>query len=288
MALVEPGLFHRLGLVVNDVAAAAAWYKRILGCSAVAGNTRPHQDTPEPDVLERDGANAEMLWHGGLPMILLGAATPDGPVGRFMGRWGAGLHSLAWEIEDMWTLDHLLRQRGIRITGANLPGRHFFMHPADFDGLLLEWTDTSIVGDPRRGETPPPEGLGVVGGVEEIAWVLSVVADADATADRLREVAAAVDVANLPSSDAPAERTIDLQVGDIVMRLVTPRTETSRYWEVLQRGPRLWSYAVRVPDLDAALDGLQGAGVKMTAREGSRAWTDPATTVGVPIEWTVA
>jgi catechol 2,3-dioxygenase-like lactoylglutathione lyase family enzyme len=288
MALAQPGLFHRLALVVDDVAATDAWYRRILGGVPVAGTQRPHQERPAESVLDLDGATSRMLWHGGLPLILLGAATPDGPVGRFMARWGAGMHSVAWEIDDMWTVEHLLRQANIRITGVNVPGRHFFMHPADTDGVLMEWTDTSIAGDPRRGHPTPAETGGVVGGASGIAWVTAVVADADATANRLDDLAGATQVSGNPMADEAVERTIDMAVSDVTIRLVTPRSDASRYWSVLERGPRLWSYAVRVADLDVALAGLAGEGVKVLDRAGAVAWTDPATTLGIPLEWTDA
>lgn len=288
MALVQPGFFHRLGLVVDDPDAAGRWYERVMGCTPVRGSERPHQDVPVANVLDLDGATSKMFWHGGLPLILLGAATPDGPVGRFMARWGAGLHSVAWEIDDMWTVEHLLRQRDIRITGVNVPGRHFFMHPADTDGVLMEWTDTSISGDPRRGHPVPVESDGVVGGVGGIAWITAVVADADATAERLADLAAGQPVTGNPKAREAVERTVDVGVGDVTVRLITPRSDASRHMRVLQRGPRLWSYAVRVPDLTTALAGLADEGVKVLDRAGDIAWTDPATTLGIPIEWTVA
>lgn len=284
--LVQPGLFHRLGLAVEDAAAAHDWYERVMGSVRVAGTIRPHQERPIADTLSQEGADARLLWHGGLPLILLGASRPDGPVGRHIARWGTGLHSVAWEIPDMWTVDHLLRQRDIRVTGVNLPGRHFFMHPGDTHGVLIEWTDTSIVGDPRRGDQRPPETPGVVGGVQGIAWITAVVADADATAALLVDIADGKLVTGYPAAAVGVERTVDVQVGDVVMRLITPRSDASRHVAALDIGPRLWSYAVRVPDLDAALTGLEGAGVKVLGRMGPVAWTDPATTVGIPIEWT--
>jgi catechol 2,3-dioxygenase-like lactoylglutathione lyase family enzyme len=288
MALVRPGLFHRLGLVVDDVDAADSWYRRLFGAVPVSGTERPHQERRAEGVLDLDGATSRMVWHGGLPLIFLGAATPDGPVGRFIARWGCGLHSVAWEIDDMWTTEHLLRQRDIRITGVNVPGRHFFMHPADTDGVLIEWTDTSIAGDPRRGHPVPVDGDGVVGGVRSLAWITAVVADADATAERLAALAAAEPVTGNPAASEAVERTVDVRIGDVTVRLVTPRSDASRYWPELERGPRLWSYAVGVPDLDVALAGLAGEGVKVLDRVDGIAWTDPATTLGVPIEWTDA
>jgi hypothetical protein len=187
----------------------------------------------------------------------------------------------------MWTVEHVLDQAGYHITGVNIPGRHFFMHPRDTDGVLLEWTDTSIGGDPRRGNPDPGEGGGVVD-VTGIAWVTAVVADADATAARLTEMAAATPVTGNPTGDPAAERTIDLAVHDVTVRLVTPRSDASRFHPVLERAPRLWSYTARVPDLDAALAALESDGIKTLGRQGAVAWTDPATTLGVPMEWTDA
>jgi catechol 2,3-dioxygenase-like lactoylglutathione lyase family enzyme len=287
MALVEPGLFHRLALAVEDAGATDAWFRRVLGAAPVTAPERPFQDEPVGGVLELDGADSRMVWLGGLPFIFLGAATPDGPVGRFIQRWGPSVHSLAWEIEDMWTVEHVLDQAGYHITGVNIPGRHFFMHPRDTDGVLLEWTDTSIGGDPRRGNPDPGEGGGVVD-VTGIAWVTAVVADADATAARLTEMAAATPVTGNPTGDQAAERTIDLAVHDVTVRLVTPRSDASRFHPVLERAPRLWSYTARVPDLDAALAALESDGIKTLGRQGAVAWTDPATTLGVPMEWTDA
>jgi hypothetical protein len=285
MPLVTPGLFHRLGLAVEDVGAADIWFRQVMGCVPTTGTERPFQETPVAGTLEQEGAAGGMLWHGGLPLLLLGSVTPDGAIGRHIARWGTGLHSVAWEIEDMWTVEHLLELRDIRITGVNVLGRHFFMHPAQTHGMLIEWTDTKMAGDPRRGYPLPAEHRGVVGGVQEIAWITAVLTDADATAAWLADLVGATPVIGNPANDDAIERTIDVRVGDVTLRLITPRTDASRYMAALSVGPRLWSYAVSVPDLDAALAGLTGIGVKVLDRVGPVAWTDPATTVGVPIEW---
>jgi hypothetical protein len=285
MALVKPGFFHRLGLAVQDLGVADAWFREVLGCVPTTGTERPFQETPVGGTLEQEGASAGMLWHGGLPLLLLGSVTPDGPVARHIARWGTGLHSVAWEIEDIWSVEHLLRLRDIGITGVNVPGRHFFMHPAQTHGLLIEWTDTKMADDPRRGCPPPGEHPGVVGGVQGIAWITAVLPDADATAAWLADLAGATPVIGNPANNVAVERTIDMRVGDVTLRLITPRTDASRYMAPLLVGPRLWSYAISVPDLDGALAGLTGAGVEVLDRVGPVAWTDPATTLGVPLEW---
>lgn len=285
MPIVQPGLFHRLAVVVDDLDKVDAWYRRVFGCAPLTVRR-----SGRGAGVEAEGDSTQLLWHGGLPLILLGTSNPNAAVGRFLARWGPSLHSLAWEIDDMWTVEHRLRERDIHVTGVNIPGRHFFTHPADTHGVLVEWTDTTMPGDHRRGAPLPAETGGVVGEVLGIAWVTAVVADADATASFLGEVASASAVPETvnPRADEAVERTVDVQVGDLTVQLVTPQSESSRYWPVLEKGPRLWSYALRVADLDTAIEGLAREGVRVENHGSHLAWTDPATSCGIPIELTDA
>lgn len=299
MGAVDAGRFHRLGLAVKDAGAAAEWYQHILGAAPLRGTERPHQGSDDmPDasgVADLEGADTRMVWHGGYPAIFLAASAPDGVVGRFLARWGPGVHSVAWEVADLWTSEHHLRALGIGITGVNVPGRHFFQHPRDTHGVLMEWTDTFFAEDHRgpRGMVVSPgqvvpapgEGGGVVGGAV-LAWVTAAVADAAATAAFLGRLTGAPTIEGNARRDEGIEQAVDVVIGDVTLRLVTPRAKSSRYHSVLAVGPRLWSYALRVPDLEAALAALDREGVETLGREGLLAWTDPAQTLGVPIEWT--
>jgi Glyoxalase/Bleomycin resistance protein/Dioxygenase superfamily len=290
MALVTAGPMHRLGLAVQDSAEAAGWFGRVLGAGGFEGKSVvPHQElTPSvmADIRRDEGSNSRILWLGGYPLLLLAPLGDDGYANQFLRRWGPGVHSLAWEIEDMWGADQRLRQRGIGITGVNIPGRHFFMHPRDTHGLLLEFTDTWFKNDPRRGGPDPNQIGGVVGGDVDVAWVTAVVRDAGATAELLAEVAGASTVAGNARRDASIEDARDLRIGDLTLRLVTPLAAESRYHEVLAGGPRLFSYTLRVSDLGDALKALEGEGVITVDRDGDLAVTDRATTLGVPMEWT--
>jgi hypothetical protein len=75
-------------------------------------------------------------------------------------------------------------------------------------------------------------------------------------------------------------------VGDITLRLLTPLADDSPYRATLERGPRLTTFALRVADLDATVEALAAVGVPTVRRENGLAATDPATTFGIPIEWT--
>jgi methylmalonyl-CoA/ethylmalonyl-CoA epimerase len=284
MSLVEAGRFHRLAFGVANAGAASAWFERILGTTPVVGMGQGDADRAVNAV---DGADTRMQWLGGMPLLLLGAADPGGPVAAFIARYGSGVHSLAWEIEDMWSLEHLLTEREIRISGVNIPGRHFFMHPRDTRGLLMEWTDTHIAGDWRDGNPLPVGGGGAVD-VAGIAWVTGVVEDADESTAFLAELTGATPVDDNPRGSERLEHTRDVLIGDLSVRLVSPRSDESSFASTLSRGPRWHSAALRVADLDDALAALEREGIKVLDHTGATAWTDPADTQGVALEWTDA
>ncbi|HEX4244901.1 MAG TPA: VOC family protein, partial [Acidimicrobiales bacterium] len=187
---------------------------------------------------------------------------------------------LAWEVEDMWSAQNLLMERGIGIGAVNIPGRHFFMHPRDTHGVLMEWTDDSFGGNERRAD----EGGGSVD-IQGLAWVTAVVADAESTATFLTDLADARPVSGNPRGPEQRERTIDLDIGDVTVRLVTPLSPESPYAGEGDSS-RLCSFALRVANLDAALTDLEAAGVPTVRNDRGIAATDPSATFGLPIEWT--
>jgi hypothetical protein len=235
------------------------------------------QSRPDRDVGNLAGTETRMLWMGGHPVILLGG----GVVANYLRRHGPGVQSWAWEVDDNWEVEHIVRGAGIDVISPNLPGRFFFMQPKQTFGLLWEWCDGKMRRDPRATEP----GVGTVT-VASMAWITGVVADADATAQWITEIMDAEPVAGNPAGSATFERTIDLAIGDVTVRLVTPLTPASRYAPVLERGPGVHSFAVRVPDLDASLEALAADGISTTYREGSLAATDPASTLGISVDWT--
>lgn len=274
MALTQPGALHRLGLAVDDADAATDWFVRVLGAKPYATLSSATETDGDPD-----GGHMQMLAFAGLPFLLMSASTDDGFVAGFLRRYGPAVHSLAWEIEDLWAMEHLLELRGTRITGVSIEGRHFFMHPKNTDGLLIEWTDGKI---PGLEATPQVGAIGVP--ITGVAWVAGVVEDVDTTFTLFEELGGATKIDGLPAGSPDVERTLDLQMGPTPVRLVTPKSAESRY--SLDRGPRWWSVGLRVADLDAALAGLEQAGIGVLGRDGNRAWTDPADTAGLPFEWT--
>lgn len=144
----------------------------------------------------------------------------------------------------------------------------------DDAGIVDEWFGRVLGATPLSGRS------------KSLAWVTAAVADAEATAAFLADLAGAVPIEGNAQGPTDRELTIDVEVGDMTLRLVTPRSSESPYASVLERGPRLCSIAMRVVDLDRALKTLDAFGVPTSRRDGDLAATDPAATFGVPIEWT--
>ena len=273
--IVIPGPLHRLGLAVEDADGAAAWFERWLGAAPLATLSSATETDGDPD-----GGSMRMLTLAGQPFLFMSPSTDGGFVSGFMRRYGPAVHSLAWEIEDLWGTEHRLDLRGIRITGVSVEGRHFFMHPKDTHGQLMEWTDGRIG---EFGSAAPTVGeIGVP--VVAVAWVAAVVEDVEATAGLLEDLGGATPIEGLPTGPSALERTLDLRMGPVPLRLVTPLREESRY--SLDRGPRWWSVALRVDDLDAAVAGLERAKCAVVGRDDDTVWTDPASTAGLPLQWT--
>jgi hypothetical protein len=55
--------------------------------------------------------------------------------------------------------DAQLRRPGARISGVDIAGRHFFIHPDNTAGLLIELTDTEFADDPRDGPVTERDGI---------------------------------------------------------------------------------------------------------------------------------
>jgi methylmalonyl-CoA/ethylmalonyl-CoA epimerase len=280
MALVRAGRLHRLALAVADAGVAYEWFTHVLGAGPVDPG-RQVDTSRSGGEADLAGTDTRLFRVGGYPYILLSKGVPGGPVAKFLQRYGPGVHSLAWEVDDMWTVQNLLVQHGVGIGAVNIPGRHFFMHPRDTHNVLMEWTDDTFGPNGNRGG----EGGGALD-VLGLAWTAAVVTDAEATAAFLTDLADATPVDGNPQGPKDRELTIDMRVGDVTVRLITPHRPDSRYAAQLAEGPRLRSLALRVGDLDAALGTLSGAGVPVIHREDGLAATDPSATFGLAMEWT--
>jgi hypothetical protein len=254
----QAGNCHRIALAVHDVQGAMQQWTTVFGAGVMFDHVHD----------ELDGSDMGMVWMGTVPVLALGSADPDGLVGRWLAKHGPGVQSLAWEVPDMWAAQNYLQQLGIGITGVHVPGRHFFMHPRDTFGLMLELTDDRLPGDRRQGLEPTGGGDGLVQ-VHGVAHVTAVVPELEPVTALFAQV--------FDATPRPVENHgADFEIGDLTLRVVQQPDGS------LARGS-LESVAL-VVDLDAAPAALAQAGIGIAEEHDGVLRLDPTDTFGIRLE----
>ncbi len=266
----DAGNCHRVALAVHDFDGAVDQWRRVFGAGVMMEHV--HDDL--------DGSDMAIVWMGNMPVLALASADPDGLVGRWLAKNGPGVQSLAWEVPDMWSAQNYLVQMGIGITGVHVEGRHFFMHPRDTFGLMLELTDDRLPGDPRNGLSPTGGGDGLVQ-VSGVARVSAVVVDLEPVTALFDAVFGA---APRPVANDGPETIADFDIGDLTVRVVAPHDASSAWQEVVSAGRGTLHSVSFAVDLDAARAALPAAGVGVAREEQGSLWLDPADTFGIRIE----
>jgi methylmalonyl-CoA/ethylmalonyl-CoA epimerase len=123
---------HHLGVAVDDVSGAIDVYRRLFGA-----------ELEHREELADQGVDTASLRVGPDRIELLGALGADTPVGRFLANRGAGVHHVAFEVDDV--ADELARlategteliderpRRGVAGTTVA------FVHPHATGGVLTE------------------------------------------------------------------------------------------------------------------------------------------------------
>jgi methylmalonyl-CoA/ethylmalonyl-CoA epimerase len=121
-----------VGIAVADLEESVTTYSRLLGVAPA------HRERVEEQGVE------EVLFAVGSSYIqLLGALGPETPVGRSLAKRGAGVHHVAYRVDDVAAaLDHL-RAEGARLVDEvpHAGSRNTliaFVHPAAMGGVLVE------------------------------------------------------------------------------------------------------------------------------------------------------
>ena len=122
---------HHVGIVVNRLAEAYAFYRDVLGLPLVR----------EAEIADQ-GVRAALLAAGDSEIELLEPLGPTTPVGRFLAKRGEGLHHLCFETPDVGKSLTSLQERGVELLDtaprAGLAGQIAFLHPRACSGVLVE------------------------------------------------------------------------------------------------------------------------------------------------------
>ena len=130
--MIDPTAIDHIGIAVDDLGEAVERYRQTFGVEPA------HRERVEDQGVE------EVLFPVGESYIqLLGALAPDTPVGRFLATRGAGLHHVAYRVDDVVVALDALRADDVRLIDETpRPGSRgtliAFVHPKSMGGVLVE------------------------------------------------------------------------------------------------------------------------------------------------------
>lgn len=141
---------EHIGIAVEDAAAMT----RIL--SDVLGRT-PYK----AEAVGSEGVRTLFLNAGGAKLELLEATSEDSPIAGFIAKRGAGMHHLAFEVEDLAGEIERLGALGYEVLGKARPGADgkliVFLHPRGTGRVLVELCQQNDY--PDAGPSPAPESV---------------------------------------------------------------------------------------------------------------------------------
>ena len=132
LSAIGPLRLHHIGVVVDDLETAAEHY------TALGFGEGERFSVPEQAI--------EAIVYGAGEDTYVELITPtddDGPIARFMGKRGEGMHHVAYRVDDVAAAIERLREAGVSlIDDEPREGTHgwmiAFVHPESTHGVLTE------------------------------------------------------------------------------------------------------------------------------------------------------
>jgi methylmalonyl-CoA/ethylmalonyl-CoA epimerase len=126
------GRIDHIGVAVEEIDAAIALYRDSFEMELA------HRET-----VESQGVEAVLLDVGDGHVELLAPLGPDTPVGKFMAKNGAGLHHVAYAVDDIDATLEKLSAAGLRLIDSEAragirDSRVALLHPRFTGGVLTE------------------------------------------------------------------------------------------------------------------------------------------------------
>ena len=125
-----------IGIAVNDLKISIPLYERLLG--------EPCYKTEQ---VSSESVDTAFFLQNGAKIELLESLDPNGPIAKFIGKKGEGLHHIAFEVPDILAEMERLKKEGFTLLNeAPKMGADnkwvCFVHPKDAGGVLIELCQT--------------------------------------------------------------------------------------------------------------------------------------------------
>lgn len=129
---MKPTHIEHIGIAVANLDETVKYYEEVLGlkCYAI-------------EEVEDQKVRTAFFKVGDTKIELLESTDPDGPIGKFISKKGAGMHHLAFAVEDVNASLKEAEEKGVRlIDKTSRKGAENleigFLHPKSTHGVLTE------------------------------------------------------------------------------------------------------------------------------------------------------
>ncbi len=130
---MKPTHIEHIGIAVNSLEESIPYYENILGlkCYAI-------------EEVKDQKVKTAFFMVGQTKIELLESTDPEGPIGKFIGKKGTGIHHLAFAMDDVGTALQQAEEKGIRLIDKQprkgAEGLSIgFLHPKSTGGVLTEF-----------------------------------------------------------------------------------------------------------------------------------------------------
>jgi methylmalonyl-CoA/ethylmalonyl-CoA epimerase len=129
---MKPTHIEHIGIAVNSLSDAIAYYEQLLGTKCYAIEEVADQKV-----------RTAFFKIGQTKIELLESTDPEGPVGKFIDKKGEGIHHIAFAVNGLEDSLEEIKEKGIRLIDEKprkgAEGLHIaFLHPKSTFGVLTE------------------------------------------------------------------------------------------------------------------------------------------------------
>jgi methylmalonyl-CoA/ethylmalonyl-CoA epimerase len=130
---MKPNYIEHIGIAVSNLEEAKAYYEKVLGLECYAVEEVADQKV-----------KTAFFMVGQTKIELLESTDPEGPIGKFIEKKGAGIHHIAFSFNDVDAALNDAAEKGVALidktSRKGAEGLHIgFLHPKSTFGVLTEF-----------------------------------------------------------------------------------------------------------------------------------------------------